>query len=498
VLAVIHKIERLAVALVATGVAALALFVGVRGFGAGPALGAAIAGAVAAVAGLALFRRLPADLDGLLRSHRWWCIAWLLVALVALGQTVRVSAFMLEPEQKQNSLFPDDPWYVAHCCLTAYSEAARLTTEGSANIFVPELYLDRKLGTFNVDAYHYPPSFLIRPLTLRTLAGADFVQQRMVWFGISALTLLLAIGGAASALDPIARRRAIAAAPAIWISVPVQIGFQMSNVQLLVISISVLSWVAFRRLRPLGGALLALATVSKIFPGILGLDLLLRRRWKDVASTAAFAVLFCGAIYAVVGAAPFRAFLDFELPRLSSGEAFARPFSRPFAVAHNMSVFGIALKLEKLGVPGMGMAAAKRFSTVYGVVLVGLAFWAARRQRATPPGAEADPQNGPVTGELAVWLALLSLGTLASPFAPASYVLASVVWLAAVARDEFSPQFAALVWIATSAPFLLPREGDFLIRALAYLPAQLFAIGVPVFVLWRAGKRPAGHRNPAG
>jgi hypothetical protein len=70
-----------------------------------------------------------------------------------------------------------------------------------------------------------------------------------------------------------------------------------------------------------------------------------------------------------------------------------------------------------------------------------------------------------------------------------------VVWLAAVARDEFSPQFATLVWVATSAPFLLPREGDFSTRALAYLPAQLFAIGVPVYVLWRAGRGPAASRS---
>lgn len=473
----------------------MALFVGLRGVGAEAWLAAVLALAAGGAGALAVVRRLPADLDGLARTHRWWCAAWLLVALIALGQTARMSAFMLDPEQTQHSLFPDDPWYVAHCCLTAYSEAARFATEGNPNIFAPELYLDRKLGPFQVDAYHYPPSFLLLPLTLRTLAGDDFVHQRMVWFGVSALALLVAIGAAAAALEPRARRRAIAVAPAVWISLPVQLGFQMSNVQLLVISISVLSWAAFRRIRPLGGALLALATVSKIFPGILGLDLVLRRRWKDVASTAAFAILFCGAIYAVVGPAPFRAFLDFELPRLSSGEAFTRPFSRSFAVAHNMSPFGVALKLEKLGLPGMGMATAKLISLAYGVALVGLAIWAARRGALSTAVAKGSS----ATTELSVWLALLSLGTLASPFAPASYVLASVVWLAAVDREDFSPLFAAIVWLATSAPFLLlPREGEFVMRAALFLPAQLLALGVPTYVLWRAATRPAGHRATAG
>jgi hypothetical protein len=488
---VIPKIERLSVALVVSGAAAVALFVGLSGLGAPPWLAAALALTLAAAGGFALAHRLPAELDGTLQSHRWWCVAWLLVALLALGQTARMSAFMLDPGQKQHSLFPDDPWYVAHCCLTAYSEAARLATAETANIFAPEHYLDRKLGTFNVDAYHYPPSFLLLPLTLRTLAGDDFVRQRMVWFGISALVLLAAMTAAAAALEPRARRRAIAVAPAVWLSVPVQLGFQMSNVQLLVISISVLAWAAFRRWRPLGGALLALAIVSKIFPGILGLDLLLRRRWRDAFATAAFGLVFCAAIYAVLGPEPFRAFIEFELPRLSSGEAFARPFSRAFAVAHNMSPFGAALKLEELGLPGMGMAAAKLFSLIYGVALVGLAIWAARRGAL----ATAVAKGTSATTELSVWLALLSLGTLASPFAPASYVLASVVWLAAVDREDFSPLFAGFVWLATSAPFLLQREGEFVLRAVGFLPAQLLALGVPTFALWRAATRPAGRRG---
>jgi len=490
---VIPTIERLSVALAAGSAAALALFVGLRGLGTPLWIATALALAIAAGGSFALARRLPADLDGILHVHRWWCVAWVLVALLALGQTARMSAFMLDPEQEQHALFPEDPWYVAHCCLTAYTEAARFATEGAANIYAPELYLDRKMGGFNVDAYHYPPSFLMLPIALRTLAGADFVHQRMLWFGISALVLLLAMGAAAAALEPRARWRAIAAAPAVWLSVPVQLGFQMSNVQLLMISVSVLAWASFRRFRPLGGALLALAIVSKIFPGILGLDLLLRRRWKEVASTAAFGLLFCGTIYAVVGPQPFRAFFEFELPRLSSGEAFARPFSRAFAVAHNMSPFGAALKLEKLGLPGMGMATAKLFSGIYGLALLGLAFWAARRGAL----ATAFARGSSATTELSVWLALLSLGTLASPFAPANYVLASVVWLAAVDREDFSPLFAGIVWLATSAPFLLPRDGEFVLRAVTFQPAQLLALGVPTYVLWRAAAAPPRSRPSA-
>ncbi|MEO8195721.1 MAG: hypothetical protein ABI689_03260 [Thermoanaerobaculia bacterium] len=70
------------------------------------------------------------------------------------------------------------------------------------------------------------------------------------------------------------------------------------------------------------------------------------RRWRDVLSPAAFGLIFRGAIYAVVGPEPFRAFVDYELPRLSSGEDFSplfaaivwRAATRP--VGHRMPASG--------------------------------------------------------------------------------------------------------------------------------------------------------------
>ncbi|MEO8275711.1 MAG: glycosyltransferase family 87 protein [Thermoanaerobaculia bacterium] len=475
------QLERGLIALAMGAVVAMASRVGLRGAGMSAAAAVVVGLLLGLAVAVALARRLPADLDGLAKTHRWWCAAWLLVAALAVVQTARASAFMLDPTAKESSLFPNDPWYVAHNCLTAYTESARFATSGETNVYRSELYLDRKMGTFNIDAYLYPPPFLLFPLALKAVAGTDYPHERMVWFGVSALALLAALAAVAGALEPASRRRAIAAMPAIWLSVPVQVGFQMSNVQLLIVSISVLSWFGFRRARPVGGALLALATVGKIFPGVLALYLVFRRRWRDAIVTAAFGLIFCGAIYAVVGPAPFHAFVDYELPRLSSGESFCRPFSRAFAVAHNMAPFGIPLKLEKLGVPGAGFSAGRWISTLYGLTIVALALWAARRPR-TPEAAAPGI-------ELPVWLALLSLGTLASPFAPASYVLALVVWLAAIDRENISPALAGFVWIATSAPFLLPREGDFLVRVLAYFPAQACALGVPAYVLWRAGRK---------
>lgn len=243
--------------------------------------------------------------------------------------------------------------------------------------------------------------------------------MRSVWFGLSGLALLTALVLIALRLEPNARVRAIALLPAIWISIRALLGLQMSNFQVMVVAISALALVAFSRFPVLGGALVGLAMVRKLFPGILFLYLLVARRWRDAAWTAGFAALFCLLALALFGSAPFRAFVEYELPRLSSGEAFARPFSMPFAVAANMSAFGLALKLQWLEVPGMSLAVGRVLSAIYGLAMLVLVI----RSGSRPLRTRGE--------ETAVWLALLSLGTLASPFAPASYVLLSLVWLCA-------------------------------------------------------------------
>ena len=471
-------VERAAVALLVSGNAGVVGFVGLRGLGL-PVLPAALLVSLCAAAGAWwLARGMTPLIDGLRTRRPWLSAAWLLLGLAAFAQTTRLSSFMLDPVRSENSVFPGDTWYVEHSCLTAYSESARMADEGEPNIYKAEHYAERKIGSFNVDRYHYPPSFLLLPLAARAASGGDYLATRSLWFGLTALALMLAIGLVAWRLEPEARLRAIAAAPFLWCSFPVQFGLQISNVQILVVSIAVLAWVAFPRRSPVGGALLGLSIVSKIFPGILGVYLLSRRRWRDAAWTAGFGAGCCLLALAMVGTAPFLAFLDYELPRLSSGEAFSRPFSRPFAVAHNMAPFGLPLKLAQVGVAGMTVSTGRVVSMAYGVCVLALALWAARR----PPGTRAE--------EASVWLALLSLGTLVSPFAPAGYVLVTLVWLVCIDGRLFRPAAAAVVWVITFAPFLLSREGDFVPRALAFLPAQACAIAIPALVLWRAGQRP--------
>ena len=520
-------IERLSVAAVISGCAGIVTYVGLRGLGVSLLLSALLVVLVAVTGIVWLSRRLPPVLDGIRKRKPWLSAAWLLLGLVALAQTSRLSVFMLDPTQPQHSLFPGDQWMVEHCCLTAYSESARFTSEGERNIYNETLYrgpdaavdkgLRRKLAptksggvSFNVDPYHYPPSFLLLPLGVRAVVGGDFESIRAVWFGMSALALMIAIGLIAWRLEPENQLRAIGMAPLIWCSMPVLSGLQMSNVQILVVAISAIALTAFPRLRarlPLGtllggqaetppfggqarraavgGMLLAMSAVAKIFPGILFIYLLSRRKWREAAWTAVFAILLTIVALVVVGATPFQAFLEYELPRLSNGEAFSRPFSTAFAVARNMSPFGIPLKLGWLGIPGMTLEVGRVVSMIYLVGIVGLAIWSGRRQPARPDGRSGGPRSN--TEAVSVWLSLLSLGTLASPFAPANYVLASLVWLVCINRELFRPLVAVVIWFLISAPFLISREAPFLLQAICYFPAQALAIGVPAVILWSAG-----------
>jgi len=463
----------------------MAGYVGLRGLGI-PALAAVPAVAIIGVIGIFWFAfRLPASLDGLRREQLPLSVAWVLVALLALVQTARLSAFMLDPAAHQHSIFPGDAWLIHHCCLTAYTESARLAADGDPNVYNEDHYVGRKVDGFNVDLYHYPPTFLLLPITVRAIAGGEFLAIRSLWFSAGALTLMLAIGLIAFRLEPAGRLRVIGMAPLIWWSMPVLVGLQMSNVQILVFATSALAIVLFSLRKPAGALALATSMVAKIFPGMLFIYLIARRKWREVAWTTAAGIVLTVVAFLVVGQASFQAFFEYQLPRLSSGEAFTQPFSREFAVARNMAPFGIPLKLRALGISGMTMEVGRVVSIVYLVGIVALAIWAGRRQ----------PRSG--TEAASVWLSLVGLGTLASPFAPGNYVLVSLVWLVCMNRELFRPKAAVIVLLLVNLPFLVSQAAPFVLQAAAFFPAQVLALGVPVLILWKAGVRRPDEAVPA-
>jgi hypothetical protein len=468
-------IERFTAAGIISCAAGIVMNVGLWSLGIPLILSILISLIFSATGTILLARRLPVVLNQIRKQRPWLSAVWLIVAIAALLQTARLSVFMIDPGLSKFSVFPGNKWFVEHCCLTAYSESARLLGEGETNIYDPQNYYDRKVASFNVDLYHYPPPFLLLPLMVKRVTGGDFLDVRAFWFVLNALLLMLAMWLLIYRLEPESRLRAIGMAPLIWLSMPVMAGLQVSNVQIMVISISVIAWAIFPRQAVVGGMLLAMSSVAKIFPGILLVHLAAQRKWREVIWAAVFAFVLFLLTFLIIGPHPFKMFIEYEMPRLSSGEAFSRPFSKLFAVARNMAPFGIPLKLGGLGITGMTLEIGRIVSLVYLLGVVSLAIWSARRQ----PRSNNEAAS--------IWLSLLSLGTLVSPFAPASYVLMSLVWLVCINREIFRLPSILIIWLLISGPFLISQEAPFLLLSIFYLPAQILAIGIPVLVLLRAG-----------
>jgi alpha-1,2-mannosyltransferase len=102
------------------------------------------------------------------------------------------------------------------------------------------------------------------------------------------------------------------------------------------------------------------------------------------------------------------------MPALMSGEA-SSAFRNPGAIGNNGSVPGVMFTLKMWGVPDMGVEAMRLVGWAYTLVVVAGTTWLTTVR---PAGRE------PV-----VWLAILVLATMRSPFM-ATYAFFPVMWLA--------------------------------------------------------------------
>jgi hypothetical protein len=155
-------------------------------------------------------------------------------------------------------------------------------------------------------------------------------------------------------------------------------------------------------------------TLAKLYPGLLVVYLLVRREWRALIWTGAFSVLFLVLTVVDVGWRPFVAFGQ-HFSSLLSGEAFPA-FRNPMAVAINHSIPGLVFKLKLLGLADMGFGAARIVGTLYMLVALGATIVLARRT--------LREEQRPL-----VWLAVLILATLRSPFLPQSYAPFPAIWL---------------------------------------------------------------------
>jgi len=401
-------------------------------------------------------------------------------AAALLGQLLLLTTFIIDPNI---AVWPDTVWHPVqsrHSCVSAYWTAARRVTE------VPDLYVESvyrpvigptvvrtpNLGPFFVDVYEYPPTFLPLPRLLG-LAAPDFWQFRRLWFALN-------LAGVVAGLVVIARRLDTRlGTQALWfvtwaLVAPAMIGtLQTGNVQLLFIVGSVVAMWLFERGRPaIGGVILACAIVSKLYPGMLLLYLLIRRDWRALGWTAAAGAVFLGITIADVGWTPMAAFLD-HLPKILSGEAFPG-LARPAPIAVNESIPGIVFKLGLFGLPAMGFAEARVVGWAYTLVVAAATAWLARRRH--------DRAYEPLA-----WIAILILATLRSPFLPfygafpslwLATLVVPIVWRRPALRAITMGLWAVLavslgqnsVWLPLNALLTLAHTVAALVLVFAVLP----------------------------
>ena len=449
---------------------------------------------VAAVTGLLaqrVFPRIPSTLDGLAGRHKALTALYMAAALVAFVSVARVSIFMGDPTRVDQQVLPGEKFLETHSCLTAYVRADTLSRGGADNLCESQWwhgahgFPPRPAGAedpyrpFILDYYAYPPPFLFAVAPLAPLDG-DFMAQRALWFGLNGLLLAAGLWILARWIDGPNAHRVLLLAPIFFASLPVLVTLQVGNFQIAVIVLSVLAMVAFHNGRDAtGGALLAFTILSKISPGVLGVVLLAQRRWRSAAWSAGFGAIFLALSALTLGVNPIESFFTFMLPRPGSGELSAFMDDDPFSVPTNMSPFGLPFKLQLMGLDvGDPWVLGRRLGRGYSVVLVVLAVLAAVRR----PGGRRT--------QAVTWMSLLVLAALQSPFAP-GYTLIALLWaitLLVVEVDTVRGGIAlVLLWLGLVV--VVPWSDLSLFAAHSIVQSTL-AVGVPVWLIFRAARRP--------
>lgn len=433
-----------------------------------------------------LARLLPEEVDALPRRRPGRTVLWVLLFVLSAAQLARLGAFHADPSRVWASVIPD-PEVSEHACMAAYLHAAELAAAGAPNIYSEHHWpvLDETasresaiagIGPWLADPYQYPPTFLLVFRSLLAISS-DFVTLRALWFVLQVLLLIAAYLAIVSFIGP-AAERPLWLLPAVIASLPGSFDLQFGQVHLLAIAAAVAGRVLLEKSRPwAGAALLAAAIVVKIFPAMLLVELLARRRWRDVAQVAAFSLLFVMAGILFLGWGPHADFISYQIPRLTGGSAFSFFERSDLFISRNFSPFAIPLKLAKLGWGDFGHSEAQWLSRGFALLLLILAWRFARK----------DGEDRPERLDLAIgWLALLSLAGLFSPLAPSAYVLASFLWmlafLAAKVRGGQETALFVTAWLLITGPPPLPIPSpEFELN----LFLQLFAIALAAVLLWR-------------
>lgn len=416
------------------GVGALAATAvyGVDGSVGAAAAAVPIAGCLAHVLSIALLRALPAWIDDYARTYRLGRIVWILLALASIAQTTRLANHITDPETPW-FLATSNPFWTKHECLPAYVFGAELNARGETNVYDAKHYpalnasaepITAMLGMAAEDPFQYPPPFLLLPRAAIALTH-DYATIRSVWFAVQASVFFLVAVILSLWVGERAGRWGLLGIPLAYLSFPVLISLQYGQFHLMVIALSMLGMVAVSSKRDaLGGVLLAVAILAKLFPALLLIPLVIRRQWGALAWTAVAGSVFCGLALWIVGWPAFEAFFTYHLPRLQSGETFAFAEAWPelgdIIMADNQGVAGLVGKLRALGVSAMTPEVGRWLTKIAQLAIVMIvALGTIRIER-----FEAD------RGARALfWFGILGLGSLTSPGAFGDYVPLAATWM---------------------------------------------------------------------
>ncbi|MBW8807561.1 MAG: DUF2029 domain-containing protein [Lysobacter sp.] len=364
------SVERSVVAALTVALAWPMLASALAGFGLSFAVALIVAAVPFAAAWLPLARRLPKQWDGQRRSHGLASAVLLVVGVLAIARLLGVAWYMADVKHPEFSAFWFDPFYIGHSCYSAYWQAAELAREGAANLYDTALYTG-SVDHIKLDEFMYLPQFVLLP-EIGLLLGGDFYSMRAVWFGLEAAITMAALWSLARWIGAGVGRRAWLLIPAVMLSSPILVTLQVGNFQLAAIAMSVLAMIQFERGRnALGGAMLGFA-IFKLFPGLLGIYLLVTRRWRAAIWTFVFSALYTAIAWLWLGAHPFEAFFHYQAPRIASGDAWAflEIPGLEWVSALNQSVPGLVLKAKILGLDGMTRATMGTVAWVWTAIAV--------------------------------------------------------------------------------------------------------------------------------
>ncbi|MCB1159578.1 MAG: DUF2029 domain-containing protein, partial [Leptospiraceae bacterium] len=369
---------------------------------------------------------LPESLDQWFQNtKKFVLLLWGIGVLISWFSLGSLSIFLMDFKYSNYSVLPDDSFIIKHSCLTAYTHGSILAEDPSLNVYDLSI-VDLKKGDpypptaeifkpFKLDAYGYPPPFLLFPKLL-LLITKNYMSLRAMFSGISMLIAILTAYILAKTLGNNHEKRIFIFTPLLISSPAIAITLQVGNFHLTAISISLLVWAYLEKNKnAISGTLLSIVTLSKISPGILGIMLVFQKKYKAILSVIISTIIICGITYLVFGGKIWNDFIFYHIPQVQTGRALSFLAESEQNIEFNIAPFGIPFKLRALGILNIGWKEAKTASNIFSIFLLIITILAAFRK-------------GSPRFRLTIWISILMFGSLKSPYA-AAFVMLTVSFL---------------------------------------------------------------------